>query len=72
MNLEFSSEGFNIFSHHNLFLKEEMNDVSSNSFVDPTTDLMYPQVIASKGGIGNNGGANDEWRFGQFALKFAF
>ena len=42
------------------------------SFVDPTTDLMYPQGIASKGGIGNNGGANDERRFGQFGLKFDF
>ncbi|HEY1984778.1 MAG TPA: TonB-dependent receptor [Terracidiphilus sp.] len=72
MNLEFRAEGFNIFNHHNLFLQEGLNDVSSNSFVDPATGLSYPQVIASKGGIGNNGGANDERRFGQFALKFDF
>ena len=72
MNLEFRAEGFNIANHHNLFLQETLNDVFSNSFVDPSTGLSYPQVIASKGGIGNNGGANDERRFLQFALKFNF
>jgi hypothetical protein len=29
-------------------------------------------ITASKGGIGNNNGANDERRFGQFALKINF
>ena len=65
VNLEFRAEGFNIFNHHNLFLQEALNDVFNYS-PDP------PQVVASKGGIGNNGGANDERRFGQFALKINF
>jgi hypothetical protein len=63
-NLEFRAEGFNVLNHHNLFLQEAMNDVSNFSG--------DPQIIASKGGIGNNGGANDERRFGQFALKLNF
>ncbi len=71
MNLEFRAEGFNIFNHHNLFLQEGLNDVSSNSITDASGNV-FPQVVASKGGIGNNGGANDERRFGQFALKFNF
>jgi hypothetical protein len=65
LNLEFRAEGFNIFNHHNLFLQEAQNDVFNYS---PGP----PQVVASKGGIGNNGGANDERRFGQFALKVNF
>lgn len=64
LNLEFRAEGFNILNHHNLFLQEAMNDVANFSGA--------PQIIASKGGIGNNGGANDERRFGQFALKVNF
>ncbi len=72
VNLELRAEGFNIFNHHNLFLQEALNDVSSNSVVDPSTGFNLPQVIASKGGIGNNGGANDERRFGQFALRLNF
>lgn len=63
MNLEFRAESFNIFNHHNLFLLEADNDVAN------TGDA---QIFAAKGGIGNNGGANDERRFGQFALKFNF
>jgi outer membrane receptor protein involved in Fe transport len=70
-NVEFRAEGFNIFNHHNLFLQEGLNDVSSNSITDAAGDV-FPQIIASKGGIGNNGGANDERRFGQFALKINF
>ena len=31
VNLEFRAEGFNIFNHHNLFLQQALNDVSSNS-----------------------------------------
>ncbi len=65
MNLEFRAEGFNIFNHHNLFLQEALSDVFNYS---PGP----PQVVASKGGIGNAGGANDERRFGQFALKLNF
>ena len=71
VNLEFRAEGFNIFNHHNLFLQEALNDVFSNSIVD-SSGFALPQVIASKGGIGNNGGANDERRFGQFALRLNF
>jgi hypothetical protein len=65
LNVEFRAEGFNILNHHNLFLLEADNDVAN--FQDTP-----PQVLASKGGIGNNGGANDERRFGQFALKVNF
>jgi len=69
VNLEFRAEGFNIFNHHNLFLQQAGNDVAAGN-IDPITG--FPLVIASKGGIGNNGGANDERRFGQFALKLNF
>jgi hypothetical protein len=71
VNMEFRAEGFNIFNHHNLYLQEALNDVSSNSITDAAGDML-PQVEASKGGIGNNGGANDERRFGQFSLKVIF
>ncbi|HVJ08688.1 MAG TPA: TonB-dependent receptor [Acidisarcina sp.] len=68
VNLEFRAEGFNLLNHHNLYLQEALNDASST--VDPVTG--QPQIIGSKGGIGNNSGANDERRFGQFALKLNF
>jgi hypothetical protein len=71
VNLEFRAEGFNIFNHHDLFLQEGLNDVASNSTTDTAGDVL-PQITASKGGIGNNGGANDERRFGQFSLKINF
>jgi hypothetical protein len=64
VNAEFRAEGFNIFNHHNLFLLESGNDVAAFAG--------NPEVLAAKGGIGNNGGANDERRFGQFALKINF
>ena len=67
INLEFRAEGFNIFNHHNLFLLEGNNDVASN-----LRNFGSPVILAAKGGIGNNGGANDERRFGQFALKVNF
>ncbi len=70
-NLEFRAEGFNILNHHNLFLQEALNDVASNSSTNAAGDVL-PMVVGSKGGIGNNGGANDERRFGQFALKINF
>jgi outer membrane receptor protein involved in Fe transport len=63
-NLEFRAEGFNVLNHHNLFLQEAMNDAANFAGA--------PQILASKGGIDNNGGANDERRFGQFALKLNF
>jgi outer membrane receptor protein involved in Fe transport len=65
VNLEFRAEGFDLLNHHNLFLQEARNDVFNYS---PDN----PKVVASKGGIGNNSGANDERRFGQFALKLNF
>jgi len=79
VNLEFRAEGFDIFNHHNLFLQEGLNDASSNFLLDssgnPVLDSLgnvQPLVVASKGGIGNGGGASDERRFGQFALKINF
>jgi hypothetical protein len=79
INAEFRAEGFNVLNHHNLFLQEATNDASSNFLTDssgnPIPDSLgnlQPLVLASKGGIGNNGGANDERRFGQFALKINF
>lgn len=62
LNVEFRAEGFNVFNHHNLFLQEGTFDVAA----------FAGAINASKGGIGNNGGANDERRFGQFALKVNF
>jgi hypothetical protein len=73
VNLEFRAEGFNILNHHNLFLLEADNDACCT--VGPNTDSLgnvEPLVLAAKGGIGNGGGANDERRFGQFALKLNF
>lgn len=69
--LEFRAEGFNIFNHHNLFLQEVNNDVSSNSVTDSTGNV-FPLVQASKGGVGNGSGAQDERRYGQFALRLNF
>ncbi len=66
INLEFRAEGFDLLNHHNLYIQEGLNDASN---VDP--GALVP-ITASKGGIGNNSGANDERRFGQFALKINF
>lgn len=65
-NLVFRAEGFDVFNHHNLYIQEGLNDVFN---VAPGTP---PPITASKGGIGNNGGANDERRFGQFSLAVKF
>jgi outer membrane receptor protein involved in Fe transport len=65
VNMEFRAEGFNVLNHHDLFLQEVGFDASGYAGTNP-------QIIASKGGIGNNGGANDERRFGQFSLKLNF
>jgi hypothetical protein len=62
LNVEFDAEAFNLFNHHNLYLLEGNNDVAAEDGA----------IEAAKGGIGNNGGANDERRFGQFALKINF
>ena len=64
INLEFRAEGFNLFNHHNLYIQGSGNDIAANGGA----------IIASKGGIGAGtpAGANDERRFGQFALKLNF
>jgi hypothetical protein len=64
-SVELRAEGFNVLNHHDLFIQAAQNDVANY----PNG---APQIIASKGGIGNNGGASDERRFGQFAAKFNF
>lgn len=66
INLEFRAEGFDLLNHHNLFIQQGLNDVANVG-----TGVPVP-ITASKGGIGNNNGANDERRFGQFALKINF
>ena len=65
VNLELRAEGFNVTNHHNLYIQESQTD-ANNYNPGP------PQIFASKGGIGNNGGANDERRFLQFAGKINF
>lgn len=65
VNAEFRAEGFNLLNHHNLFLLE-------GSFDAAAAGGGAPQIEAAKGGIGNNGGANGERRFGQFSLKLNF
>jgi hypothetical protein len=71
-NLEFRAEGFDVLNHHNLFLQEATNDLSSNNVGVDSQGNSIPAILASKGGIGNNGGANDERRFLKFALKINF
>jgi hypothetical protein len=66
VNLEFRAEGFDLLNHHNLFIQDGLNDVNN------VGDGVAVPITASKGGIGNNSGANDERRFGQFALKINF
>jgi Carboxypeptidase regulatory-like domain len=66
MNLVFRAEGFDVFNHHNLYIQESLDDVANTGYGVPLP------ITASKGGIGNNGGANDERRFGQFSLAINF
>ena len=66
INLEFCAEGFDLLNHHNLYIQQGLNDVANVGYGVPVP------IRASKGGIGNNNGANDERRFGQFALKINF
>jgi hypothetical protein len=66
INVEFRAEGFDLLNHHNLFIQGSLNDVAN---VGPGVPV---PITASKGGIGLYGGANDERRFGQFALKINF
>jgi hypothetical protein len=62
-NLVFRAEGFDVFNHHNLYIQEGLDDIGNGN---------GGAIIASKGGIGNGGGANDERRFGQFSLAVKF
>jgi hypothetical protein len=66
INLELRAEGFDLLNHHNLYIQDTLNDVANVGEGVPVP------ITASKGGIGNFGGANDERRFGQFALKVNF
>jgi hypothetical protein len=68
ITVEFRAEGFDLLNHHNLFIQGGLNDVAN----PPDPETGQPVITASKGGIGNNSGANDERRFGQFALKINF
>ena len=74
LNIELRAEGFDVTNHHNLYIQQSQND-AFNFLVTPPTGNPYetnPQIYGSKGGIGNNGGANDERRFLQFAGKVNF
>ncbi len=64
VSLEGRAEGFNILNHANLYAVETNNDVANFGY------LVSPVVEGRKGGA--NGGANDERRFGQFAVKVIF
>jgi len=66
VNLAFRAEGFDLLNHHNLYIQESLDDVANKGY-----GVALP-ITASKGGIGNNGGANDERRFGQFSLSVIF
>ncbi len=66
ISAEFRAEGFDIFNHHNLYTQETLTDVAQFGYgVNPT-------IQGRRGGTGYYGGANDERRFGQFALKVNF
>jgi hypothetical protein len=66
INLVFRAEGFDLLNHHNLYIQETRADVAN------VGDGVPVPITASKGGVGNNGGANDERRFGQFSLALNF
>jgi hypothetical protein len=66
INMVFRAEGFDLLNHHNLYIQETRDDVGN------VGDGVPVPITASKGGVGNNGGANDERRFGQFSLEVNF
>ncbi len=69
-NLELRAEAFDVTNHHNLYIQESQLDAAN--YTDAQGRPTNPQVIASKGGVGAAGGANDERRFLQFAGKINF
>ena len=69
LNLELRAEGFDITNHHNLYIQESQLDAANYTANGAPSN---PQIIASKGGVGAGGGANDERRFLQFAGKINF
>ncbi len=64
VSMQLRAEGFDILNHHNLYVLETETDVAQFGY------NTAPEVQGKKGGV--NGGANDERRFGQFALKVNF
>ncbi len=66
LTLIFDSDSFSCrFNHHNLYITESNDDVANYGYDGATIPIQ-----AKKGGV--NGGANNERRFGQFALKIKF
>jgi len=63
VNLQFRAEAFDLLNHHNLYILAVNNDAANGT-----------DILAAKGGVaaGTPAGANDERRFGQFALKLNF
>ena len=72
VNFELRAEGFDVTNHHNLYIQETQLDAFNYTTGPPNYTPVNPQVAASKGGVGNNGGASDERRFLQFAGKINF
>jgi hypothetical protein len=68
VNLEFRAEGYDLTNHHNFYQLMVNND--QGNYIDDNGSPLAPQILGKKGGV--NGGASDERRFGQFALKLNF
>lgn len=68
VNLEFRAEGYDILNHHNFY--QLMVDNDQADYLNDDGSYTTPLILGKKGGV--NGGANDERRFGQFALKLNF
>ncbi len=64
ISVEARAEGFDLLNHANLYVNGVQNDVANYGY-----GKAIP-IQGKKGGV--NGGANDERRFGQFALKVNF
>ena len=70
VSLELRAEGFDLLNHHNLYVLETETDVANFGYTNASGLPVSPQIQAKKGGV--NGGASDERRFGQLALKINF